>query len=113
MVKPRARQHSSPRHGEVWWLEDPDIGRRPALVLTRDSVIDVLTGLLIAPVTRTVRGIPSEVVLDVDDGMPERSVVSLDSLRTVPKAMLTGRVTDLSVVKRQQVYDALRFAVDC
>ena len=113
MVKPRTRSRPAPRHGEVWWLEDPDIGRRPALVLTRDSAIDVLTGLLVAPVTRTIRDIPTEVVLDTDDGMPERSVVSLDNLRTVPKAMLTERVIMLSVVKRQQICDALRFAVDC
>ena len=54
-----------------------------------------------------------EVVLDVDDGMPERSAVSLDNLRTVPKAMLTKRLTELSLVRRQEVGEALRFAVDC
>ena len=94
-------------------MEDPEIGRRPVLVLTRGSAIEVLTGLLIAPVTRTVRSIPTEVVLDLDDGMPERCVVTLDNIRTVPKSMLTGRVTTLSLVKRDQVCEALRFAVDC
>ena len=77
------------------------------------SAIDVLTSLLIAPITRTIRSIPSEVVLDADDGMPERSAVTLDNLRTVPKALLTERVTALSAVRRQQICDALTFAVDC
>ena len=108
-----SRSRTRPRHGEVWWLEEPDIGRRPALILTRESVITALTALVVAPITRTIRGIPTEVVLDVHDGMPERSAVSLDNLRTVPKAMLTKRLTELSLVRRQEVCEALSFAVDC
>lgn len=52
-----------PHRGDVWWLEDPEAGRRPALVLSGDVAIDVLTSLLVAPITRTVRGIPTEVEL--------------------------------------------------
>ena len=100
-------------HGEIWWLEDRDIGRRPVLVLTRDSAVVVLTGLVVAPITRTIRGIPTEIELDSDDGMAERCAVTLDNLRTVPKALLTRRIAALSVAKRLQMCEALRFAVDC
>ena len=112
-MRARARAIQLPHHGEVWWLEDPEIGRRPVLILTRESAIAVLTGILIAPVTRTIRGIPSEVVLDLDDGMPERSAISMDNLRTVPRAMLTRRLTALPDARRQEICDALCFAVAC
>ena len=49
--------------GEVWWVEHPDAGRRPACVLTRQAAIPVLNSVLVAPATRTVRGIPTEVTL--------------------------------------------------
>src|SRR6185312_10634401 len=55
---------------EIWWAEHPDAGRRPFLVLTRQAAIPVLNALLAVPATRTIRQIPTEVVLDIDDGMP-------------------------------------------
>ena len=60
-----------PRRGDIWWLDSAEIGRRPVLVVTRDSAIDVLTGIVVAPITRTVRNIDSEIRLDSDDGMSE------------------------------------------
>ena len=57
--------------GEVWWVEHPEAGRRPACVLTRQAAIPVLTSVLVAPATRTIRDIPTEVTLTRDDGMPE------------------------------------------
>ena len=102
-----------PRHGEVWWLEDADIGRRPVLILTRDSAIAVLTGIVVAPITRTVRGIDSEIVLDVEDGLPQRCAATFDNLRTVPKMLLTSRVTLLRPIHRLNVCEALNFALDC
>lgn len=104
---------TAPRHGEVWWLEDPDIGRRPALVLTRDAAIDVLTRLVVAPITRTVRGIPTEVALDQDDGLPEPCVATFDNVRTVPKVLLTGRVAVLGSERLGEACAALRLALDC
>ena len=104
---------SDPRHGEVWWLEDEGIGRRPVLVLTRDSAIAVLSRLVVAPVTRTVRDIPSEVALDQDDGMPERCAATFDNLRTVSKSLLNRRITRLPTGKAMQVCTAMRFALDC
>jgi mRNA interferase MazF len=99
--------------GEVWWLEHPESGRRPACVLTRQAAIPVLTSVLVAPATRTMRGIPTEVVLDKDDGMPERCALSLDNVSTVPKVLLTERITELSALRMAAVCDALRVAAGC
>jgi mRNA interferase MazF len=112
MVK-RSRRVAHPRRGEVWWLEDQQIGRRPVLVLTRNSVIDVLSGVVVAPVTRTVRNIDSEIVLDVEDGFPERCAATFDNLRTVPKAMLTSKMEELPSGRLFEMCRALNFALDC
>lgn len=109
----RSPRRSSPKRGEVWWLEDESIGRRPVLVLTRDSAISVLTGLVVAPITTTVRDIDSEIVLDVDDGLPRRCAATFDNLRTVPRTMLTERVTSLSGARRSEICTALGWALDC
>jgi mRNA interferase MazF len=93
--------------GEVWWVEEPEVGRRPACVLTRQQAIPVLRRVTVAPATRTVRSIPTEVELGRPDGMPERCALSLDNLRTVPKAMLTERITSLSPGRLREVCTAL------
>lgn len=102
-----------PHRGEVWWLEDSEVGRRPALVLTRESAIEVLTWLLVAPITRTVRGIPTEVALDESDGMPEPCAATLDNVRPVRKSLLTDRITTLRAERLQEACTALNLAVDC
>ena len=102
-----------PHRGEIWWLEDPDVGRRPALVLTRDVAIDVLTWLLVAPITRTVRGIPTEVAIGPGDGMPEQCVATFDNVRPVRKALLTDFITALPPDRLGEVCAAVRVAVDC
>jgi mRNA interferase MazF len=103
----------SPKHGEVWWGELPDFGRRPFLVMTREAAIPVLTTLLAAPITRTIRRIPTEVRLTQEDGMPTECAVSFDNLRVVPKSHLVERQCTLSPVRRLEACDALRTAVDC
>ena len=102
-----------PARGEVWWLEEAEIGRRPAVVLTRDAAIPVLSWVLVAPVTRTVRGIPTEVVLDVDDGMPQRCAATLDNVRPARRSLLTSRVTSLSSERMASICRALQDAVAC
>ena len=102
-----------PARGEMWWIEEPDIGRRPGLVLTRDSAIDVLTWVLVAPATRTIRDIPTEVSLDPDDGVPWPCAVTLDNIRPVRRALLVERITLLDQTLMQRVCSALRVAVDC
>ena len=103
---------SEPHHGEVWWAEMPD-KRRPVIVLTRESAIPVLDAVLIAPVTTSARGIPTEVALDRSDGMPAECAATLDNTTLAPKAFLTERVTRLSHVRMAEVCRALNLAVGC
>lgn len=104
---------SLPRRGEVWWGELESVGRRPFLILTRDAAIPVLAGLVCAPVTRTVREIPTELPLGLDDGMPVACAASFDNLRTIPKAALTQRITRLHPERIDEACRALRIAVEC
>lgn len=99
--------------GEIWWAEHPDAGRRPYLVLTRQAAIPVLQRVLAVPATRTVRNIPSEVQLDKDDGMPEPCALSFDNITTMPKALLTTRISRVSVEKLEEISRALRAATAC
>jgi mRNA interferase MazF len=99
--------------GEVWWLEHPEAGRRPACVVTREAAIPVLDSVTVAPATRTVRGIPTEVALTRDDGMPADCALSLDNLTTVPKALLTERITALADARMDDLCRALRAATGC
>ncbi|MDA8185143.1 MAG: type II toxin-antitoxin system PemK/MazF family toxin [Actinomycetota bacterium] len=104
---------SEPRRGEVWWGEIEELGRRPFLVMTRSAAIPVLNAVLAAPVTRTVRYIPTEVLLGPDDGMPTECAASFDNLRVVPKAYLAGRICALGAARLAEACTALRIAVDC
>jgi mRNA interferase MazF len=98
---------------EIWWVEHPDAGRRPFLVLARQAAIPVLNAMLAVPATRTIREIPTEVVLDVADGMPEECALSLDNLTLVPKALFRSRITRLSVERMREVCRALALASGC
>ena len=103
-----------PARGEVWWCELADIGRRPVVVLSRDPAIPRLRRALIAPCTTTVRGLPSEVVLDPgDDPVPRRSAVNLDSVESVPVGVLVERLGRLSDGRMREVCTALAVAVAC
>jgi mRNA interferase MazF len=99
--------------GEIWWLEHPEAGRRPACVVTRQAAIPVLNQILVAPATRTIRGIPTEVVLGREDGMPDDCALSLDNLAAVPKALLTSRITRLRPAKLAELCAALNIAAGC
>jgi mRNA interferase MazF len=99
--------------GEVWWYEDPAAGRRPACILTRQAAIAALNAVLVVPATRTTRGIPTEVALSADDGMPEDCVLTFDNLTTVPKLYLTSRITRLGPAKLAELCTALDVATDC
>ena len=96
--------------GELWWAELPaPHRRRPVLVLTRTEAIPVVTNVTVAPLTRSIRGIPSEVRLDVADGVPTACAVSLENILTVPKRTLRRRIASMSEQKMQLVYAAIRF----
>lgn len=99
--------------GEVWWAEHPDAGRRPFLVLTREAAIPVLHRVVAVPATRTIRGIPTEVALDVEDGMPERCALSFDNVTTLPKSLLTERICRLGADRLAEACRALAVATGC
>ena len=91
----------------------PPDKQRPVLVLTRDSAIGHLTTVTVAPITSTIRGVPSEVILDIDDGMKGRCAVNLHNAVTLAQARLGRRVGNLSAERMQQVCAALRFSLGC
>ena len=99
--------------GQVWWVEVPAAGRRPALVLTRTAAITVLNRVVVVPATRSVRHIPTEVVLDRGDGMPEACALTLDNLTVVAKAALRGLICTLPPERMRAVCVALGAAIDC
>lgn len=101
------------RRGQIWWLEHPEHQRRPALILTRDRSIGVLRDVLLAPLTTTIRGIPTEVLLTAQDGVPRECVIDLQHVTTVPKSYLGGRLGDLPATRWPEVCAALRDAIDC
>lgn len=83
------------------------------LIITRDPAIPVLNQILAVPATRTIRGIPTEVKLDVSDGMPQRCVLSLDNLQPIMPWLCTERITSLGAGRMSQVCEALRVATAC
>ena len=99
--------------GEVWWanLSGP-AGRRPVLLLSRESVYSTRSSATVAAFTSTIRGIPVEVPLGPEDGMPAKCVVNLDEITTVLKSRLTDQITVLSAEKMTEVNKAIIFALD-
>ena len=101
------------RRGDIWWGEAPNQKGRPYLVLTRDEAIPVLRTVLAAPVTRTVRGIPTEVPLGLPDGLPVECAAAIDNTLAFPKAMLVRRMGALGQGRMQTLCAAWRAAADC
>ncbi len=97
----------------MWWYEHPGAGRRPFLILTRSEAIPVLNQVLAVPATRTVRGIPTEVVVDQRHGMPAPCALTLDNVTTIRPALCTERLTTLSQSVMDEVCQALRLATVC
>jgi mRNA interferase MazF len=90
------------------------IGRRPVVVLSRDAAIPRHRRALVAPCTTTVRGLPSEVILDPkDDPVPRRSAANLDSVESVSVGVLVQRLGRLADQRMRQICEALAIAVDC
>jgi len=101
------------RRGEVWFAATPG-GDRPVLVLTRDPVADRIGSVVVAALTRTVRGLVSELELSpADDGVPTACVANFDNLHTLPKATLRRRVTALSPARMAQACRVLNAATGC
>jgi mRNA interferase MazF len=101
------------KRGEIWWANLPAPGgRRPVLLLSRDAAYPVRTSLTVAPITRTVYGIPVEVALGPEDGLPHRCVVNLDGIVTIPRKLLDRSLATLSPAKMRLVDQAICFALD-
>jgi mRNA interferase MazF len=91
----------------------PPDKRRPVVVLTRDSAIRYLSTVTVAPVTSTIRGVPSEVVLDEEDGMKSPCTVNLHNAVTVSQQRLGRRVAHLDARRMRQICSALSFSLGC
>ena len=102
-----------PRRGEVWLADLPGDKIRPIVVMTRAGVIRHLHSVVAAPVTSTIRGIPTEVALSRDDGLLHASVANFDNLQLVSRAHLIRPVGALTGAKLSEACRALRFAVAC
>lgn len=102
---------SFPRQGEIWWAE-VEHQRRPVLVVTRSEAVEVLAGIVVAPVTRTLRGIPTEIRLGADEGLPVDCVASFDNLQRISRNALTKRTGDLRG-RSHEICEALRAFADC
>ncbi len=94
-------------------METPNNKSRPVLIVSRDQVIPVLNNVVIAPVTSTIRSIPTCVPVGPDDGIGHDSVATFDSLAAVPKSVLTVRLGALSASARTLICDALLALADC
>ncbi len=106
--------NGQPRRGEIWLyaLKPPD-KRRPVVVLTRESVLPLLRTAMVAPVTSTIRGLPSEVPVGVAEGLKRDSVVNLDWVQTVEQRRLKHYLGSLDDSKMAQVCRALAVATGC
>ena len=97
----------------MWWGEEPKRERRPYVVLTRSSAIGVLSEVLVAVVTRTIRNIPTQIEIDKTDGMREPCAINLDDMLMMPLSQLTERQCELSPERMAEVCAALDAATEC
>ena len=99
--------------GEIWWANLPSpIGKRPVVLLSRDEAYFVRNAVTVAEVTSTIRSIPVEVNLGLEDGLPKKCVMNLDTIITIRKELLTEKITDLTPEKIDKINKAIKFALD-
>jgi mRNA interferase MazF len=100
------------KRGDIWWADlEPPAGRRPVLLLSCNEAYLVRELFIVAPVTTRIRHIPSEVSLDIHDGLPKSCVVNLDVITTIAKSSLRDKLTSLSSEKLKAVETALHFTL--
>ncbi len=102
------------KRGEIWFFtfKQPD-KLRPVLVLTRQEVIELLHTVMVAPITSTIRGAPSEIVVGIEEGLKHDSAVNLDHVQTVEKSRLRRRIAEVHPEKMKAVCRALAIATGC
>lgn len=98
--------------GEIWWGEAPDEKGRPFLVVSRDAANAAMQSVLVAPVTRRVRGLPSELLLGATEGLPVQSAASFDNLRPFPKGMLVRKLGSLGA-RQHEICRVAGATLDC
>lgn len=103
---------ATPARGEIWWAEAED-KRRPVLVVTRSEAVPVLTWVVVAPVTTTVRRIPTEVLLGSAEGLPRDRAAAFDNVQPVRRSFLTERVGRLAAERRVEICRAFAALADC
>ena len=101
------------KRGEIRWykFKAPD-KKRPVLILTRDSILEYLGEVTVAPITTTVRDIPSEVFLSKQDGMIKDCAINFDHIQTISKGKIGSLITTLPTDKLKQVSAAIQFALN-
>lgn len=100
------------KFGEIWWARMPlPAGRRPVVLVSRDSSYAVRASITVVEVSRTVRAIPTEVPLGKRERLPQRCVANADNLLTIPKTWLEARIAPLPADKLEALDAALRFAL--
>ena len=100
------------KRGEVrWYTFSPPDKRRPVLILTRSSAIGFLNALTVAPITSTIRDIPTEVFLSQEDGLPTNCAINLDNIQTVSKSKIGVHISSLSAARMEEVNQGISFAL--
>lgn len=99
--------------GEVWLYEHPDRKRRPALIVSRDELIEENLDVIAVPSTGTIRGSPSEIQIGVADGMPIECVLVVANTFSAEKVFFTRRITTLDSVRMSEVCRMLAWATGC
>ena len=101
------------KRGEVWWAELPSpVGSRPVIILTRDAVLENIGGVVVALITRTVRDLPTEVLLGRRQGLPVSCVANLDNILTVPRQRLKRLMGACDASKIEELNQAIKTALD-
>jgi mRNA interferase MazF len=100
------------KRGEIYWADFPaPVGRRPVVLVSRDESYSVRSRCIVVPLTRTVRGIPTEVRIGPSDGLPKAGVANADEVVTIPRALLGERIAALADTRIRELDRALSFAL--
>lgn len=101
------------KRGEIWWIAfPPPVGRRPAVLVSRNQAYRVRTAITVVPLTRTIRNIATEVPVGPSDGVPRASVANADNIVTIPKASAAEYLATLSSEKMTSLERAVKFSLD-
>ena len=98
---------------ELWLMETPNQKRRPVLIVSRNEVIPVVNNVIVAPVTSTIRNIPTCLPVGPEEGIDHDSVATFDNLAAIPKSVLTTKLGQLSVNGGRHICDALDAMANC